>query len=94
MPTFRFIQARLPDPAHSRAQITERLPEGFTAAPAYTSDLSDMIDRHKPQQWLFGHTHVQMDIQHGYTAVRNVSLGYHEHVAEGTEAAFFEKGLV
>ena len=26
MPPFRFIQARLPDPAHSRAQITERLP--------------------------------------------------------------------
>lgn len=25
MPPFRFIQARLPDPAHSRAQITERL---------------------------------------------------------------------
>ena len=25
MPPFRFIRARLPDPAHSRAQITERL---------------------------------------------------------------------
>jgi hypothetical protein len=25
MPPFRFIQARLPDPAHSKAQITERL---------------------------------------------------------------------
>lgn len=76
------------------APLAACIPEGFTAAPAYASDLSDMIDRYKPNQWLFGHTHVHKDIQHGDTAVRNVSLGYHEHIVEGTKAAVFEKCLV
>ncbi|WP_322891440.1 MULTISPECIES: metallophosphoesterase [unclassified Yoonia] len=76
------------------APLPACIPEGFTAAPAYASDLSDMIDRYKPKQWLFGHTHVQMDIQRGGTFVRNVSLGYDEHIAKGTEVAIFEKGLV
>lgn len=76
------------------APLAACIPEGFTAAPAYASDLSDMIDRYKPQQWLFGHTHVQMNIQQGDTAVRNVSLGYHEHIVEGTEAVVFEKCFV
>lgn len=76
------------------APLPACIPEGFTAAPAYASDLSDMIDRNRPKKWLFGHTHVVTDIRHGDTAVRNVSLGYHEHITAGAEAAIFEKGLV
>lgn len=76
------------------APLAACIPDGFTAAPAYASDLSSIIERYEPQQWLFGHTHAPVDIRHCGTVVRNVSLGYHEHIAEGGEAAMFKKGLV
>ena len=43
---------------------------------AYGSDLTGLIEKHQPKQWLFGHTHraqVRMIVR---CAVRNVSLGY------------------
>ncbi|WP_376870207.1 metallophosphoesterase [Albirhodobacter sp. R86504] len=43
---------------------------------AYGSDLREVIERHAPAMWLFGHTHRAQQAQVGGCALRNVSLGY------------------
>jgi 3',5'-cyclic AMP phosphodiesterase CpdA len=43
---------------------------------SYGSDLTALIERHRPKAWLFGHTHRAQDRVVCRSAVRNVSLGY------------------
>lgn len=43
---------------------------------SYGSDLTALIERHRPKAWLFGHTHRAQVSVVGRSAVRNVSLGY------------------
>lgn len=47
-----------------------------TMAPAYASDLSELIEQHQPDFWFFGHTHAAAETCVGKTIARNVSLGY------------------
>ena len=53
-----------------------------------------MIERHQPEEWLFGHTHVRANLRHGQTDLRNVSLGYPDQLTEGSEAEVLNRGLV
>lgn len=52
----------------------------------YGSDLTRIIDRYQPDEWIFGHTHHRAEIREGRTLVRNVSLGYPGEVPAGDEA--------
>lgn len=42
----------------------------------YASDLTDLIRKHQPEFWFFGHTHRAFESEIGRTKLRNVSLGY------------------
>lgn len=45
-------------------------------APASHSDLTDIITRHRPAHWFFGHSHRRLRATVGPTQIRNVSIGY------------------
>lgn len=45
-------------------------------APAYASDLSQVISRFQPSAWFCGHSHSHRSFMLGDTLARNVSLGY------------------
>lgn len=52
------------------------LPGWHGLAAAYASDLSELIDKYQPDEWLYGHTHHPRAIKRGRTTVRCVSIGY------------------
>jgi len=43
---------------------------------AYASDLSDLIERYRPELWLHGHIHVSHDYIHDRTRIRTNPRGY------------------
>lgn len=51
-------------------------------AAAYASDLGDMIERHRPDEWLFGHSHGGTSLEIGRCRLSNVSLGYPHDVPD------------
>lgn len=63
-------------------------------SPAFGSDLDDMIQRHRPELWLCGHTHRHLRSDIGKTHVRNVSLGYPSEVPSWDHEAILLSGLV
>lgn len=66
--------------------------DGLT--PAFSSDLDGWILRHRPDLWLFGHTHRHLASQVGQTPVVNVSLGYPSDIHWGQEADILLRGLI
>ena len=44
--------------------------------PAYASNLIELIEKHQPDGWLYGHTHFPASVSCGRTMIRNVSIGY------------------
>jgi Icc-related predicted phosphoesterase len=62
--------------------------------PIYGSDLTDLIQRHQPDAWFFGHTHFKAETLVGRTRVRNVSLGYPDQVLTGQEGQILRRGLI
>lgn len=62
--------------------------------PTYTSDLTTIIERHQPDVWVFGHTHIPTSLQRGQTKIANVSLGYPVHVADDEVEAMVQSALV
>ncbi|VVT22662.1 Calcineurin-like phosphoesterase superfamily domain [Roseovarius sp. EC-HK134] len=62
--------------------------------PIYGSDLTDLIQRHQPEEWMFGHTHLQAETVVGRTLMRNVSLGYPDQVLTGQEGQILRRGLI
>lgn len=62
--------------------------------PIYGSDLTDLIQRHQPEAWLFGHTHYPSETLVGRTLVRNVSIGYPDQVSPDDEAQILPRGLI
>ena len=36
-----------------------------SCAPAYSSDLSEVIDFYQPDYWIYGHTHFLVDVIEG-----------------------------
>lgn len=66
--------------------------DGLT--PAFTSDLDAWILRHRPDLWLFGHTHRHLRTEVGRTPVVNVSLGYPDEIRSGQEASILMRGMI
>jgi len=62
--------------------------------PIYGSNLTDLIQRHQPEAWMFGHTHFQAETVIGRTLMRNVSLGYPDQVLTGQEGQILRRGLI
>lgn len=51
-------------------------------AAAYASDLGELILRHQPARWFFGHSHTARNGRVGETQLINVSLGYPDEVLD------------
>jgi len=51
-------------------------------AAAYASDLSALIQKHRPERWFFGHCHGAKNAHVGDTQLINVSLGYPDEVTD------------
>ncbi len=68
--------------------------ERLATDPAYGSNMTDMIEKHQPTSWVFGHTHYQAAAKVGTTSLLNVSLGYPEQVSSGREAVTLLRGLL
>lgn len=85
-----WLRARLAEKFDGRTIVVSHhapLPDCVTPraslAPAYASDLSELIDTYKPDTWLYGHTHKPRLLKRGKTEVRCVSIGYpHECPSE------------
>ena len=95
-----WIEGRLAEPFAGRTVvITHHAPhpeaqgELDHVSPAFGSDLTDVILRHAPDLWLFGHTHRRLSARVGHTVVRNVSIGYPSEHREHASADFL-KGCV
>lgn len=65
--------------------ITHHAPSAVVAgamsplSPCFASDLDDLIERYRPDAWLFGHTHRPAEMRMpGGTLLRNVSVGYEQ----------------
>ncbi|MDT0684719.1 metallophosphoesterase [Roseicyclus sp. F158] len=68
--------------------------EGDFLDVAYASDLSELIERHAPAFWIYGHTHTPAAFTVGRTELVNVSLGYPMEIGEGQcHRAFPERTL-
>lgn len=76
------------------APLGECLAENAEVPTAYASDLSKLIAAHKPDQWLFGHTHYPVSFRQGDTLVRNISLGYPSGVFPSFETGLLTNCLV
>ena len=54
-------------------------------SPAFASDLTSLMHRHRPELWIHGHTHYNVDYAVGSTRVVSHQWGYpNENVARGT----------
>lgn len=51
-------------------------------AAACASDLSELILKHRPERWFFGHCHGVRNSIVGNTQLINVSLGYSDEIAD------------
>ncbi len=60
--------------------------------PAFVSNLDDWILHHKPDCWLFGHTHRRLTGKVGSTPIINVSLGYPSEVPDSDVADILLRG--
>lgn len=52
--------------------------DGLT--PAFHSNLEEMLLKHRPEAWFFGHSHRRLRARVGSTDIRNVSIGYPNEV--------------
>lgn len=62
------------------APLADCLPIRHGLPAAYASDMSALIDRYQPDEWIYGHTHDPGAVRHGGTKVRCVSVGYPHEV--------------
>lgn len=64
-------------------------------SPCFASDLDEMIDRHRPDVWAFGHTHRSADLRApGGTRLLNVSIGYDTEYRPGDPERRVRRGLI
>lgn len=69
------------------ASLAEKFREDPLSA-AFISDLSELVDRHRPALWVHGHTHVSLDYRAGATRIVCNPHGY------GTENPAFDPALI
>lgn len=64
-------------------------------SPCFASDLKAEIETHRPDVWLFGHTHSPAELRmQGGTLLRNVSVGYEGEVRFSEIAERVRSGLI
>lgn len=70
--------------------ITHHVPSAMVGgantslSPCFVSNLDGLIDRYRPDAWIFGHTHRPAELRMpGGSLLRNVSVGY-EHEIQST----------
>lgn len=63
-------------------------------APAYCSDLDQVMVRSQADLWLFGHTHRRLSGRSNNIPVVNVSLGYPREVADHNIVDIFMRGVI
>lgn len=64
-------------------------------SPCFTSDLDDLIDRYRPDAWIFGHTHRPAELRMpGGTLLRNVSVGYEQEFRSADIGDRVRRGLI
>ncbi|MWD29655.1 hypothetical protein E0K89_019415 [Aquicoccus sp. SCR17] len=79
----RWLEERLAQPFDGRTIVITHhaphpacLPEGHPLPDAYASDLTDLIERYRPDSWLYGHVHAAADFEVAGCRLMNVSIGY------------------
>ncbi|WP_054008786.1 metallophosphoesterase family protein [Cypionkella psychrotolerans] len=83
-----------------RLVIAHHAPCAAAAAPlnglsaAFASNLEVWIGTRRPDGWFFGHTHRQFSGKIHGVPINNISFGYPDEIADGTEAAHVLRGLV
>lgn len=83
-----------PHPASVPPVVGEDRDNDAETAPAYASDLRDLIEARGPDGWFHGHAHAGSALGHGRTRITNVALGYPDQVEPGREAERLLRGLV
>lgn len=64
-------------------------------SPCFVSNLDHLIERHRPEAWVFGHTHRPAELRMpGGTLLRNVSLGYAHEFHPGNISQRVRTGLI
>ncbi|MBJ2152679.1 metallophosphoesterase [Paracoccus sp. IB05] len=64
-------------------------------SPCFASDLDDLIDRYRPDAWIFGHTHRPAELRMpGGSLLRNVSLGYEHELRSADIGDRVRRGLI
>lgn len=81
--------------------ITHHAPSAAVAgamtplSPCFASDFDDLIDRYRPDAWIFGHTHRPAELRMpGGTLLRNVSLGYEHEFRSADIGDRVRRGLI
>lgn len=81
--------------------ITHHAPSAAVAgamtplSPCFASDLDDLIDRYRPDAWIFGHTHRAAELRMpGGTLLRNVSVGYEDEFRSTDIGDRVRRGLI
>lgn len=64
-------------------------------SPCFANDLDDLIDRYRPDAWIFGHTHRSAEMRMpGGTLLRNVSVGYEHEFHSADIGDRVRRGLI
>lgn len=81
--------------------ITHHAPSAAAAgamtplSPCFASDLDELIERYRPDAWIFGHTHRAADTRMpGGTLLRNVSVGYEHEFRSADIGDRVRRGLI
>lgn len=81
--------------------ITHHAPSAAVAgamtplSPCFASDLDDLIERFRPDAWIFGHTHRAAETRiPGGTLLRNVSVGYEHEFRTADIGDRVRRGLI
>lgn len=75
------------------APLADCLPIRHSLPAAYGSDLSALIARYQPDEWLHGHTHHPCTVRQDRTTVCCVSVGYPHQVETGVPPALAAFGV-
>lgn len=97
-----WLSAELAEPwAGKTVVITHHAPSAEVAgavtplSPCFASNLDDMIDRFRPDAWIFGHTHRPAETRmRGGTLLRNVSFGYEYELFQTTVSKRIRNGVI
>ena len=64
-------------------------------SPCFVSNLDEVIERYRPDAWIFGHTHRPAELRMpGGTLLRNVSLGYEHELLPSSIADRVRAGVI